>query len=234
MKNLLRIGIVEDNDDLRGTLEDVLGSLGHQVIGFSCAEDTAESAVIETLDLMLLDLNLPGEDGLSLAARLKRVQPRLRLVMMTTRIAVADRARGYDMGADIYLPKPVSEQELLAVIKALGRQIRHDEIETAKEQSTLLVLDSRALQLKGHGATVAINSVEATLLSTLARAPGQRLESWQILEATGEDATSATLANLPVRMARLRGKLSRVGYPASALKALRNSGYQLCVDLEVY
>jgi DNA-binding response OmpR family regulator len=234
MEKHLRIGIVEDNDDLRSSLKEVLGSLGHQIAEFSCAEDTAESAVIETLDLLLLDLNLPGEDGFSLAARLKRVQPRLRVVMMTTRSAVDDRVRGYDVGADLYLPKPVSEQELLAAIRAMGRQIRYDAIETARERSRLLKLDIQSLQLKSHSATVAINAVEAALLSALARAPGQRLESWQLLLVTGEDTTSAALGNLPVRMARLRGKLSQAGYPAGALKALRNSGYQLCVDLELH
>lgn len=233
MEKHLRIGIVEDNDDLRSSLTEVLGSLGHEITEFSCAEDTNESAVIETLELLLLDLNLPGEDGLSLAARLKRVQPRLRVIMMTTRTAVDERVRGYDVGADLYLPKPVFEQEILAAVRAIGRQIRQDAVEAARERSTLLLLDIQALQLQSHSATVAINAVEAALLSALARAPGQRLESWQLLQVTDEDTTTATLGNLPVRMARLRGKLSQAGYPASALKALRNSGYQLCVDLEV-
>lgn len=233
MEKHLRIGIVEDNDDLRSSLKEILGSIGHQITEFSCAEETAESTVVEALDLLLLDLNLPGEDGLSLAARLKRVQPRLRVVMMTTRTAVAERVRGYDVGADLYLPKPISEQELLAAVRALGRQLRHDNIEAARDRSDLLKLNIQALQLEGRTTAVSINAVEGALLSALARAPGQRLESWQLLQVTGEDTTAASLGNLPVRMARLRAKLTQAGSPTSALKALRNSGYQLCVDLEV-
>jgi DNA-binding response OmpR family regulator len=75
--------------------------------------------------------------------------------------------------------------------------------------------------------------VESALLSALARAPGQRLQPWQLLQVTGEETTDATLGNLPVRMTRLRGKLVQAGCPPSALKSLRNSGYQLCIDLEL-
>jgi len=177
MEKNLRIGIVEDNDDLRNSLAEVLGSLGHLVTAFSCAEDTDDSTVAETLDLLLLDLNLPGEDGLSLAARLKRVQPRLRVVMMTTRTAVDERVRGYEMGADLYLPKPVSERELLAAVGALARQIQNDTVEDARDRSALLQLNIQTLQLSSHSATVSINAVEGALLAALARAPGQRLQS---------------------------------------------------------
>jgi DNA-binding response OmpR family regulator len=233
MEKYLRIGIVEDNDALRYSLAEILGSLGHQVTAFSCAEDTTDSAVTETLDMLLLDLNLPGEDGLSLAARLKRVQPRLRVIMMTTRTAVDQRVRGYEMGADLYLPKPVSELELLAAVRALARRIHSDAIEDARDHSALVQLNAQTMQLLNGTATVPVNAVESALLSALARAPGQRLQPWQLLQATGEETTDATLGNLPVRMTRLRGKLVQAGCPPSALKSLRNSGYQLCIDLEL-
>lgn len=233
MEKLLRIGIVEDNDDLRDSLTEVLRSLGHLVTAFTCAEDTADLTVTEAIDLMLLDLNLPGEDGLSLAARLKRVQPGLRVIMMSTRTAVDERVRGYEIGADLYLPKPVSESELIAAVRALARRIVSETREAARDRSALLQLSVQTLELRGPHSTIAVNATESALLLALARAPGQRLEFWQLLQATGEDTTEATLANLPVRMTRLRGKLTQAGCAASALKALRSSGYQLCVDLEV-
>lgn len=232
MEKPLRIGIVEDNDDLRDSLTEVLGALGHHVAAFSCAEDTDDSALVPNLDLLLLDLNLPGEDGLSLAARLKRVHPRLRVIMMTTRTAVDERVRGYDLGADLYLPKPVFESELTAAVRALSRQIRLDAREDARDRSALLRLDVKGLDLYTDTAKVAVNAVESAILCALARAPDQRLQSWQLLQATGEETTVAALGNLPVRMTRLRGKLVQIGCEASALKALRNSGYQLCVSLE--
>jgi DNA-binding response OmpR family regulator len=233
MNKLLRIGIVEDNDDLRDALTEVLAAVGHQVTAFSCAEDTADSTVTEALDLILLDLNLPGEDGLSLAVRLKRVQPRLRVIMMSTRIAVDERVRGYEMGADLYLPKPVSESELLAAVGSISRNILRETLDDARNRSALLQLNVQALQLRGATTTVPVNAIESALLSALARAPGRRLQSWQLLQATGEETTDAALSNLPVRMTRLRGKLTQAGCAPDTLKALRNSGYQLCVDLQV-
>lgn len=153
--------------------------------------------------------------------------------MMTTRTAVDERVRGYEMGADLYLPKPVSETELLAAVRALARQIHHDAIEIARDKSTLLQLNIQALQLTKGDAVVAVNAVESALLSALTRAPGQRLQPWQLLQATGEETNDTTLGNLPVRMTRLRGKLVQAGCAPSAIKALRNSGYQLCVNIEL-
>lgn len=233
MEKYLRIGIVEDNDALRDSLAEILGSLGHQVTVYSCAEDTSDSAVAEALDLLLLDLNLPGEDGLSLASRLKRVQPRLGVIMMTTRTAIDQRVRGYEMGADLYLPKPVSELELVAAIRALARRIQSDALEGARDHSALLQLNLQTLQLQCGTVSVSVNSVESALLSALARAPGQRLEAWQLLQSTGEETNETTLGNLPVRITRLRGKLVQAGCAPGAIKALRNSGYQLCVDVEL-
>jgi two-component system phosphate regulon response regulator OmpR len=233
MEKLLRIGIVEDNDDLRDSLTEVLGALGHLVTAFTCAEDTADSTVSEALDLILLDLNLPGEDGLSLAARLKRVQPRLRIIMMSTRTAIDERVRGYESGADLYLPKPVAESELIAAIGTLSRRIASEARDDARSRSALLQLNLQTLELRYAHATVSVNAVESELLLALARAPGQRLHLWQLLQATGEETSAAALSNLPVRMTRLRGKLTKAGCPAGSLKALRNSGYQLCIDLEV-
>lgn len=229
----LRIGIVEDNDDLRESLVDVLHQRGHVAVGFSCAEDLSDSPESEVFDLLVLDLNLPGEDGLSVASRLKRVQPGLRVIMMTTRIAVSDRVRGYDLGADLYLPKPVAEDELLAAVRALGRQIQAEALKTAEAKDALLHLEVHTLLLRSTRGHVLLNGVEVSLLSALARAPGQRLEHWQLIEKLGYVPDDASRANLAVRMTRLRQKLAQVGLPAATLRSLRASGYQLCVPLEI-
>jgi DNA-binding response OmpR family regulator len=164
----LRIGIVEDNDDLRDSLVEVLGSSGHVIISFSCAEDVHIPLGGEPFDLMLLDLNLPGEDGLSLANRLKRAQPALRVIMLTTRIGVEDRVRGYDIGADLYLPKPVAVGELLAAIRAIGRQIHAATEHVHGPEEPPMELIARSRQLRGPCGVVQLNSNEVSLLSALA------------------------------------------------------------------
>jgi DNA-binding response OmpR family regulator len=231
---LLRIGVVEDNEDLRDSLVELLGGLGHAAVGFSCAEELDDSAASGVFDLLVVDLNLPGEDGLSLVSRVKRVQPGLRVIMMTTRTALGDRVRGYDAGADVYLPKPVDESELLAAVRAVSRQLRSDVVKTGDDSAGLLQLDLLAMRLVGPHGEASLARVEVVLLSALARAPGQRLEHWQILELLGLDLDDDDArAGLAVRMTRLRGKLGQLGCQASALKSLRGSGYQLCVPLEL-
>lgn len=226
-ERLLQIGVVEDNDDLRTTLVEILAGIGHHCTPFGSAEDMEESTA--SLDLLLVDLNLPGEDGLSLTARLKRAMPRLRVIMMTTRDGVSDRVRGYDVGADIYLPKPMDLGELLAAVRALARQIGSE----AGTADTAAILDVKSLQLFGPGQPVGVTAVEAQILSALARAPGRKLEHRQLIELTGADVDTAGKSNLAVRMTRLRSKLDHAGLPHDTLRSLRSTGYQLCLPLQV-
>lgn len=232
MDTHLRIGVVEDNDDLRASLVEVLQGVGHKVTGFSCAEDLDDSAA-EAFDLMILDLNLPGEDGLSLAERLKHAQPNLRVIMMTTRTTLDDRVKGYDVGADLYLPKPAVEEELLAAVRAMARQIHSDSVKSADERETLLRVDAHAMELRGPQGVTPLNPVDVAVLSALARAPGQRLEHWQLITALGLESDEGNRSNLAVRMTRLRGKLSQVGCDGGALRSLRAEGYQLCVAVAI-
>ena len=229
----LKIAVVEDNDDLRDSLLDVLGAHGYRVLGFSCAEDLVDAPLTESFGLMILDLNLPGEDGLSLASRLKHVQPGLRVIMMTTRTALGDRVRGYDAGADLYLPKPVAEAELVAAVNAVRRQIASHAGKVPGGASGALRIDSRALVLRGPRGSRPLNASEVRLLMALARAPEQRLEHWQLLQIIGLDLDAAGTANLAVRMTRLRAKFSEVGGPQIVVRSLRTAGYQLCVELRI-
>lgn len=226
----IRIGLVEDNDDLRESLAEVLLANGYHCNPFSSAEDLKEAGDVTSFDLLLVDLNLPGEDGLSLTARLKRVMPRLRVIMMTTRGEVSDRVRGYETGADIYLPKPLAVSELLAAVRALGRQVAVE----ARDTGAAAILDRRSQQLFGPHEPVRLNAIEATALAALACAPGQTLEHWQLLELSGAELDESTKANLAVRMTRLRGKLDQAGLPRDTLRALRGTGYQLCLALTIH
>jgi DNA-binding response OmpR family regulator len=231
---LARIAVVEDNDDLRMSLVELLAETGDVVFGYACAEDVDESPETDSADLMLVDLNLPGEDGLSLVARLTRARPNLRVIMMTSRTALRDRVRGYDAGADLYLPKPVDASELLAAVRAMTRRLRAEAQGSVGANPDALHLDMRVLQVRGARGVTEVSATEASLLAALARAPAQRLEHWQLMEILGLelDAESGR-ANLSVRITRLRGKLAAVGCPGEGLRAVRGSGYRLCVPLQL-
>ena len=230
MAAALNIIVVEDHDTLREVTVALLAEQGHKVIGLACAEALDDEAGGRVADIYLLDLNLPGEDGLSLAQRIRRAQPHAGIIMVTARNLSQDIVSGYASGADIYLTKPIGHDELQAAVQALARRVKPGE---AQAPEGLLLLEVQRLRLSGPRASVHVTDVDATLLSALARAAGQRLAYWQLFEALGQEATEAHKASLEVRMVRLRKKITQATGDSAALKAVRGHGYQLCTTLQL-
>lgn len=172
----LSILVVEDNDDLRETTLQVLRDEGHHATGVGSAEDLPE--LTGRFDLMLVDLNLPGEDGLALAARVRRTQPQIGLIMVTARRLPDDRRRGYDSGADIYMPKPVSFDELCSAVTALGRRLKPE----ATPGHGLRLQAQRSVLLGMAGQSIGLSPRETMVLAAFCRAPEQRLAQWQLIE----------------------------------------------------
>lgn len=220
----LNILVVEDHDDLREVTVAALNGMGYNVKGIDCAEDIDEMLGRFRPDVFLLDLGLPGEDGLSLARRLRAAQPGVGLIMVTARDQARDTLQGYNAGADIYVTKPTSPEELNAAIRALGRRLQPVSDEN-------LVLESQSLRLKGPAAEINISNADCQLLAALARARDRRLETWQILEILGKAVDENEKKALTVHIVRLRKKLAEAGAPEPTLKSIRGTGYQLCVSL---
>ena len=231
MATPLNIVVVEDNDDLREAIVDVLTTQGHRVLGLSCAEELGDEGAQAMMDLLVVDLNLPGEDGVSLTRRLRDTQPGLSILMMTARDTVRDKVSGYEAGADIYLTKPVSIEELLAAVKSLERRLSAPP--THPHNQALLTVQLAQLQAQGPGGSVELAEIEVALLSALARAPDRRLAYWQLLEIMMTDVERASQANLAVRMTRLRKKLCDVGFDGPTLQVIRHEGYQLRVPVQL-
>ncbi len=228
MATLLNIIVVEDHDALREVTVQALLGEGHHVIGVDCAEALADQLGITPVDLMVVDLNLPGEDGINLTRRIRQTQPDIGIIMVTARGNLAEKMEGYQSGADIYLTKPVSLDELIAAIHALARRIKRPAYHTATLQ-----LDFHKLSLTGEKGEVGLSAYEAAMLCAFTRAPGQRLENWQLIELLGKSEVNYSKASLEVQIFRLRKKLAQVGSDAQPIKVLRLLGYQLCVPVEV-
>lgn len=228
----LNILVVEDNDDLRDSIVAVLGAMGHSTRGASCAESLSDEGATHPIDLLVVDLNLPGEDGLSLARRLRGVQPSLSILMLTARSSTSDKVNGYEAGADIYLTKPVSIEELSAAVRSIERRFLL-QIPHSLDQAGIK-LDIAGLRIHGPDKSVALSAVEVALLSALARAPGRRLAYWQLLEIMVPEMQVATHAVLAVRMTRLRKKLAETGIGGTTIQAVRQEGcYQLCIAVRL-
>lgn len=226
MFTVLNILVVEDNHDLRETLVAVLRSQGHVVDGVESAEVFVERP--GDVDLLILDLNLPGEDGLSLASRLRISHPSMGIIMVTARGMPAEKALGYEHGADIYLTKPVSHEELKGAVQSLARRLKP----AASHEG--LQLDVTAMRLTAPGASpVPLTAQQVALVAAFCRAPERRLESWQIIELLAQEDARDPKAAIELHMVRLRKKLAQAGAPTPSIQSIRGWGYQLCAAVTV-
>ncbi len=228
MDPMLSIIVVEDHDALREVTIEALRGKGHHVTGADSAEALAEMGNAMHVDIMVIDLNLPGEDGISLTRRLRQSQPGIGIIMVTARSQLVEKMQGYESGADIYLTKPTSLEELCAAIHALSRRISH-----AAQFTSALRIDPDKLTLSGELGEVGISSNEAAMLVAFARAEGHQMEYWQLMELTRHTENGYSKANLEVQIVRLRKKLVQAGSDEHPIKAIRNLGYQLCVGIQV-
>lgn len=229
MDSSLRILVIEDHDTLREVVLETLVSQGHHVTGADSIEALESLAVTDDYDIVVLDLQLPGEDGLSFSQRLRQTKPNIGIIMMTARGLTKDKIAGYTSGADIYLTKPVQLEELCAATHAIGRRVR-SQIETS-----VPVLNMQRMVLTDTGGVeISLSPQEFRMLSALILAPGKRLENWQLIELLGKSLEAYTKAALEIHIVRLRKKLSQINAtPAHAqpIQAIRGWGYQLCVQV---
>lgn len=227
MDTNLNIALVEDNDDLRDLLLRDVAKAGFSVQGVSCADDLDDLAVSTVFDVLILDINLPGESGLVIAQRYKRANPDLYIIMLTARVGTDDKVTGYQAGADIYLTKPISSSELMAALGTVSRRLSKQSLADPD-----LVLSLKEMILIGSG-RVALNRHEVIVLKALSESANGNLPYYRLLELCGEEVTATSKSTLEVRMVRLRKKLAEVGVESRAIKTIRGEGYQLLCQIQV-
>lgn len=184
----LVLALVEDDRLLREEIEVHLKAHGFQVHAANSAAGLDDLNARIAFDLYLIDLNLPGENGLSLCRRVRLSRPDAGIVIMTARVALNDRIAGYQQGgADIYLTKPVAPDELVLVLLSLGRRLK--QAHTAKEWS--LSLRDRTLLGPDQTQKLRLTSKEKAILLALVQAKDNTLESGVLCDLfTDEDDDS--------------------------------------------
>lgn len=226
LNKLPSVMVVEDHDALRTATIKVLQQAGFDVVGVSCAEDVDDAHLSQVFDGYVVDLNLPGEDGFSLALRLRRARPKAKIIMTTARTFLEDRVKGYEAGADIYMPKPVDPEELVAALTWLIARSRAEE-----GDQFLLRIDAKKHLLFGPACEVKLAASEVRVLLALAQAKDQTLERWQLMVQLNPYGDEISGDNLQVRVSQLRRKLALCGVEGESIKAQRGVGYKLCVPL---
>jgi DNA-binding response OmpR family regulator len=226
---MLNIAVLEDHDELRDLIAQALVSSGHQVLRASDAEHLQELLSSSSIDLLITDLNLPGEGGISVAKRLRDSMPGLYIIMITALGGLTDRIAGYESGADLYLSKPFSMQELLAAVHNINRRFFSRSVGKVGDVFQLNIAQQ---ELNGVE-RVQLSRTETILLKTLILSRDRRAETFVLLENTGRLVDERSKSSLEVQMARLRLKFKAAGFPRPAIRSIRGDGYELLVPIEL-
>lgn len=220
----MRLLIVEDAPRLRGTLGTSLTHLGHAV---DLAADGKEGELFLTdhsYDVVVLDIMLPGVDGLTLLNRMRVRGDSTPVLLLTARDAIEDRVTGLSQGADDYLVKPFALAELAARLEALHRR-RHG-LSHAVIRSGPLEIDTTAKSVRVQGEPIVLTAREYSLLEMLALRPKQILTREQIESHLYADGGSPVSNAVDSAICQLRRKLSPSGTPA-LIHTRRGLGYTL-------
>ncbi|MEW5505331.1 MULTISPECIES: response regulator [Pseudomonas] len=230
MAKLDHLLIVDDDPQIRQLLCDYLSDAGFQVSTAADGKEMRRRLALNVIDLIVLDLMLPGEDGLSLCREL-RVSSNTPVVMLTAKGSLIDRIVGLEIGADDYLPKPFDPRELLVRIKVVLRRVQSFPDRARLDEAPSIrfagwQLDTRARQLLSpEGVVVSLGNSDYRVLRLLLQHPNRPLSRDFLLNHVFDKDSTPFDRSIDVCVSRLRSQL-----PAGLIKTVRNEGYMLTAD----
>jgi DNA-binding response OmpR family regulator len=219
----MRILLIEDEAEVARTLDRGLSAHGHQVLIAESGEDGLLFVRTEQVDLVLLDIMLPGQSGIQTLTELRQLRTDLPIIMLTARDEIESKIGALDIGADDYITKPFSFDELLARIRALTR--RFDQQQSSSIQFGDLHIDLLAHRVRRGDRQIDLSRREYALLEYFARNPGRLLSRQQILAAVWQYDYEGESNVVDVYVGYLRTKLDVPG-KASLFATVRGSGYR--------
>lgn len=235
-----RVLVVEDDEDLRDTVLRYLNGVGMLARGVASAEEVDAELARHDFDAVVCDVNLPGEDGFAVLARL-RARSAMRIVMLTARGIANDRLRGLSLGADYYLVKPVNLRELEMVLNNLMQRSHETPVATASIEAPLSPGGQAAWRYHStqwmlhapEGASVQLSSSEARLVFCLVQRPREVVGRTTLLMAMGRPGLEAYERNLDVTVSRLRRKAEQACGQKLPVVAVRGEGYSFQAPVSI-
>ena len=221
--------IVDDETGVREVLEEYLSGHGYTVLGAESAVAARAVAAKQHIDLAVVDIHMPGEDGLSLARHLRERFTGIAIIMLTSASAVVDRVVGLEMGADDYVSKPFDPRELLARVKSVLRRTADSssaDIGAERVRIGRCVLDLAAHRLVDEsGAEVPMSPLEFDLLKALAEHPNRALSRESIMNMSQRRDWNPFDRSVDLRIMRLRKKIEPDPEHPRYIRTVRNEGY---------
>jgi two-component system phosphate regulon response regulator OmpR len=229
-----RVLVIDDEADLRLLLERYLGDQGFAVTTRANARDLSELLKRESFDMLVLDLMMPEESGLSICQRLRAAGEVIPVLMLTAKGDPVDRIIGLESGADDYLAKPFTPRELVARITAQLRRRSMDARSTTAGQQQItfgpFLLDLKTRELLRDGVAVALSSVEFVVLRALAQHPNVELTRDRLLDLSKGSDSAATDRSIDVQVLRLRRSIEQDPSNPRWIKTVRGVGYVFVPD----
>ena len=222
-----RILIIEDETPMRTALKDVIENEGYRAITAADGESGLKRAVEEKPDLILLDVMMPRLDGYEVCAELRRLANPVPILMLTAKGQVEDRVSGLDAGADDYLVKPFSTEELLARVRALLRRFQKQGKSPVKLKFGEVEIDlARQTAMRGRK-VIHLTAKEFAMLRLMAESPGEPVTRERFLDVVWGYASFPTTRTVDNHVASLRRKLEKNPDEPRWLKTVHGVGYKL-------
>jgi len=222
-----RILIIEDETPMRTALADVLDGEGYRPLTAADGESGLRKAVEEKPDLILLDIMMPKLDGYAVCTELRRLENPVPVLMLTAKGQVEDRVTGLDAGADDYLVKPFSTEELLARVRALLRRSRKQSHALAKLELGEVEIDlARQTAARGRK-QIHLTAKEFSMLRLMAEATGEPVSREKFLDVVWGYTSFPTTRTVDNHIASLRAKLEKNPDSPRWIKTVHGVGYRL-------
>jgi two-component system alkaline phosphatase synthesis response regulator PhoP len=219
-----RVLVVDDEQSIRTIVEYALKDAGFEVISAGRGDDALEAVAREAVDLVVLDLMLPGMDGLEVCRRI-RAERNVPIIILSARGEELDKVLGLELGADDYVTKPFSPRELVSRVKANLRRARAEPDGEAPIRAGELEIDPVARTVKREGREVALTYSEFEILLKLARSPRRVFTREELMNHLWKGSFYGDLRSVDVHVRHLRQKVERDPSSPVMIRTVRGVGY---------
>jgi two-component system alkaline phosphatase synthesis response regulator PhoP len=224
---MAKILIIEDETELANVLKAYLERAGYDVIQADRGDSGLSLWEGQHPDLVLLDLNLPGMDGIDIARKIRQIDE-TPIIMVTARVEELDSLLGLELGADDYITKPFSPREVVARVKAVLRRAEKSPSENTSEIIEVfdLQIDKEGFQVNGSGKSIDLTPTEFSLLVTMAENPGRVFSRLQLLESAQGVAYEGYERSIDAHIKNLRAKLGDDSKEPKYIETVFGVGYR--------